>query len=248
VYTSWLNPSVRHEEAMTRFVEMVLAPENDAFRSDFVEFQRRVSRLGLFNSLSQLVLKIAAPGVPDFYQGTELWDFSLVDPDNRRPVDYEWRRTLLAEIDLAIQSGERASLVDRFVSSPEDERLKLYTAAMGLRFRQQRRAVFDNGSYVPVAIEGPRRDHVFAFVRSHESASVLIAVPRLVATLSPDAHPPVGERIWGDTRLLLPPSTTQGWHHVFSDRCVPLRQDGARSSVLARDLFEHFPVACAEGR
>ena len=248
VYTSWLNPSVRHEEAMTRFVETVLAPDNTAFRSDFLEFQRRVSQLGLFNSLSQLVLKITAPGVPDFYQGTELWDFSLVDPDNRRPVDYERRRALLLEIDDIIQSGERRSLVDRLVSFPGDERLKLYTSAMGLRFRQQRRAVFEDGVYAPVAVEGPRRDHVFAFVRSHESTSVLIAVPRLVATLSPDAHPPVGERVWGDTRLVLPPSELQGWHHVFSDRCVPMRQDGARSSVLARDLFEHFPVACAEGR
>ena len=248
VYTSWLNPSLRHEEAMTRFVEMVLAPENGAFHSDFLEFHRPVAALGLFNSLSQLVLKITAPGVPDFYQGTELWDFSLVDPDNRRPVDYARRRRLLAEIDQAVQSGGRAALVDRLVSFPEDDRLKLYTAAMGLRFRQQRRAVFDAGAYVPVPVEGPRRDHVFAFVRSHESTQVLIAVPRLVATLTPDAQPPVGERIWGDTRLMLPSSQAQGWHHVFSDRCVPLRQDGARSSVLARDLFEHFPVACVEGQ
>ena len=232
---------------MTRFVETVLAPENDAFRSDFVEFQRRVTQLGLFNSLSQLLLKTAAPGVPDFYQGTELWDFSLVDPDNRRTVDYDRRRRLLREIDDAVESGGRQSLVERLVSFPEDDRLKLYTAAMGLRFRGRRRLVFDDGAYVPVAVEGPRRDHVFAFVRSHESGHVLVAVPRLIATLTPDAHPPIGERLWGDTRLMLPPSPVQGWHHVFTDRCVAQQQDGARSSVLARDLFEHFPVACLEG-
>jgi (1->4)-alpha-D-glucan 1-alpha-D-glucosylmutase len=247
VYTSWLNPSHRHEEAMTRFVETVLAPENDAFRNDFVEFQRRVTQLGLFNSLSQLLLKIAAPGVPDFYQGTELWDLSLVDPDNRRPVDYARRRRLLREIDDAVESGGRQSLVDRLVAFPEDDRLKLYTAAMSVRFRGRRRVVFDDGAYVPVAVEGPRRDHVFAFVRSHESGDVLVAVPRLIATLTPDAHPPIGERLWGDTRLMLPPSPVQGWHHVFTDRCVPQQQDGARASVLARDLFEHFPVACLEG-
>ena len=87
VYTSWLNPSERHEAAMTRFVEAVLAPSNRAFLDDFIEFDRRIAQLGLYNSLSQLLVKLTAPGVPDFYQGTELWDFSLVDPDNRRPVD-----------------------------------------------------------------------------------------------------------------------------------------------------------------
>jgi (1->4)-alpha-D-glucan 1-alpha-D-glucosylmutase len=248
VYTSWLNPSARHEEAMTRFVEAVLAPENEAFHSDFLEFQRRVSQLGLFNSLSQLLLKITAPGVPDFYQGTELWDFSLVDPDNRRPVDYERRRRLLQEIDEALTAGERRALVERLVSFPEDDRLKLYTSAMALRFRGRHPAVFAEGTYVPVAVEGPRRDHVFAFLRSHESTHILVAVPRLVATLTSDTQPPVGERIWGDMRLVLPALPVRGWHHVFTNACVPHGEDGGRASVLARDLFEHFPVACVEGR
>jgi (1->4)-alpha-D-glucan 1-alpha-D-glucosylmutase len=129
VYTSWLNPIERHESAMTRFVEAVLAPSNRAFRDDFIEFWRRIAQLGLYNSLSQLLVKLTAPGVPDFYQGTELWDFSLVDPDNRRPVDYERRRQLLAEVDAAIERGERDGLLEALMSSRTDDRLKLYTAA-----------------------------------------------------------------------------------------------------------------------
>ena len=105
VFTSWLNPSEPHEQAMTGFVEAVLAPDNTAFRQDFVEFERRVAQYGIYNSLAQLAVKVAAPGVPDFYQGTELWDFSLVDPDNRRPVDYDRRRVLLEEIDAAHAIG-----------------------------------------------------------------------------------------------------------------------------------------------
>ena len=103
VNTSWLNPSEPHEQAMTRFVEVGAgAATTRRSATDFVAFQRRVAQLGIYNSLAQLALKIAAPGVPDFYQGTELWDFSLVDPDNRRPVDYARRRALLAELDAAI--------------------------------------------------------------------------------------------------------------------------------------------------
>src|SRR5204863_4241681 len=98
VFTSWLNPSELHEHAMARFVEMVLSPNNITFRRDFLGLAQRVARYGIYNSLAQLAIKIGAPGVPDFYQGTELWDFSLVDPDNRRPVDYPKRRELLAEL------------------------------------------------------------------------------------------------------------------------------------------------------
>src|SRR5258705_1472270 len=87
VFTSWLNPSELHEHAMARFVELVLSPGNVAFRRDFLQLASRVARCGVYNSLAQLAIKIGAPGVPDFYQGTELWNFSLVDPDNRRPVD-----------------------------------------------------------------------------------------------------------------------------------------------------------------
>src|SRR5688572_28327541 len=127
VFTSWLNPSEPHERAMERFVESVLAPSNTAFRQDFLEFQRLIARCGIYNSLAQLAIKIAAPGIPDFYQGTELWDFSLVDPDNRRPVDYALRRQLLARLDEMRRELEAPVLAATLLGTPDDPLLKLFT-------------------------------------------------------------------------------------------------------------------------
>ena len=246
VYTSWVNPSEPHERAMARFVEAVLAPDHRPFRDDFVPFARRIAQLGIYNSLAQLVLKLTAPGVPDFYQGTEVWDFSLVDPDNRRPVDYDLRRALLGALDADLAAQGREALVRALLTSPAAGRLKLYTAATGLRFRHRARALFESAEYIPVGAEGPRREHLFAFIRRSAAGEVLVAVPRLVASLSPDGLPPVGEAIWGDTRLVLPQTAASGYQNVFTDGRIPIDRDGARAHVRAVDLFAHFPAACAE--
>ena len=241
VYTSWLNPSERHEQAMKRFVEAVLAPDNRAFRDDFLQLHRIVSRYGIYNSLSQLAIKIGAPGVPDFYQGTELWDFSLVDPDNRRPVDYERRRQLLAQLDSACAQEGREAVAARLIGTAGDH-IKLFATTTMLRFRRDHRVLFDQGAYRPVTVRGARAEHVFAFVRTNGSQHVVIAVPRLVATLSPEADvPPLGDRIWGDTALDLaglPP--TSGYHDALTDRCLAMRPDGA---LRTADVFARFPVA-----
>jgi (1->4)-alpha-D-glucan 1-alpha-D-glucosylmutase len=243
VYTSWINPSERHEQAMTSFVEAVLAHDNRAFRQDFLQLHRQVARCGIYNSLAQLAIKVGAPGVPDFYQGTELWDFSLVDPDNRRPVDYGRRRTLLAEIDAAC-AGEGRGAVAAQLMARLDDRIKLYTTSTMLRFRQEEREVFDLGAYRPIDVLGARADHLFAFARTHGSRHIIVAVPRLVATLTPDVDvPPLGERVWEDTRLDLSglPDTT-GYHDALTDRCVAVQRDG-EPTLRAADVFERFPVA-----
>src|SRR5438105_8349149 len=160
VFTSWLNPSEPHENAMTRFVEMVLSPNNITFRRDFLEFARRIARYGIYNSLAQLAIKIGAPGVPDFYQGTELWDFSLVDPDNRRPVDYLKRRELLDTLQEESQSGEQPTIAAELLQHPQDDRLKLFATSTMLRARRAARDVFRCGAYVPLAVEGGARDHL----------------------------------------------------------------------------------------
>ncbi len=247
VYTSWLNPSLPHEQAMTRFIEMVLAPDNTAFRNDFVEFEQRIAQFGIYTSLAQLTLKIGAPGVPDFYQGSELWDFRLVDPDNRRQVDYAPRRRLLEEIDGIVAQGDRPSLLAELMRNPTDARLKLYTTATMLRFRRARRNLFELGQYAAVPADGSRRDHVFAFARFNGEGHTIVAVPRLIATLASGGEPPIGERVWGDTRLALR-TTVIGYRNVLTDRCVPVIRDGARSYLRAADLFEDFPVACLEAQ
>ncbi len=248
VYTSWINPSQPHEEAMTRFVHAVLAPDHTVFRNDFIEFQDRVSRYGRLNSLAQVAVKVGAPGVPDFYQGTELWDFSLVDPDNRRPVDYERRRALLADLDAALREEGAASLASRVLDA-SDDRLKLYATTALLRFRRARRDLFERGGYEPVLGDGARKDHLFAFARILGDEHLIVAVPRLVATLLPDSGvPPLGESIWGETQLVVPSTGRAEYRNVFTDQCVAIHHEDGRATIRAGDVFELFPIALLEAR
>jgi (1->4)-alpha-D-glucan 1-alpha-D-glucosylmutase len=258
VYSNWLNPSQPHERAMKRFVEHVLAPDNTTFMDEFLPFQGRIARYGLYNSLAQVTLKIGAPGVPDFYQGTELWDFSLVDPDNRRSVDFERRRALLEELDAACRMDGDESVAGRLAATVCDDASKLFATSRLLRFRRAHLALFQCGGYHPLSIEGARREHLFAFGRSHGGEYAVMAVPRLIAALLPDADvQPLGERVWGDTRIELPADWPVSYRQVLTGRCVRARMeeqdvpsfDSSSKSVLrVADVFSHFPVALLESR
>ena len=242
VFSSWLNPSAAHERAMTQFVSAVVSPANRAFREDFLRLHATISRYGVYNSLAQTAIKICAPGVPDFYQGSELWDFTLVDPDNRRPVDYERRRRMLAALDLECARDGRSAVAARLLDSPDD-RLKLFTTSTLLRARREARDIFTGGDYNPVDVQGTGRDHVFAFVRRAGSRRAIVAVPRLLATLTSQMdEAPTGERVWQDAHLL-PPS--DGWgqrlHDVVTDRCVPIQPE--TGAIRVADVFDRFPVA-----
>jgi (1->4)-alpha-D-glucan 1-alpha-D-glucosylmutase len=242
VYTSWINPSERHEQAMTRFVEAVLAADNQGFRQDFLKLHRLIGRYGIYNSLAQLAIKMGAPGVPDFYQGTELWDFSLVDPDNRRPVDYDRRRHLLAELDAACQQEGRAALATRLIATTDD-RVKLFATTTMLRFRRDNRDVFDEGAYRPLEIRGPRAEHVFAFARIGSARHVIVAVPRLVASVTPEPDvPPLGERVWGETVLDISGLPAARYRDALTDRCLAV-QPGGNQALRAADVFAQFPIA-----
>ncbi|HEY3161585.1 MAG TPA: malto-oligosyltrehalose synthase [Vicinamibacterales bacterium] len=243
VFTSWLNPSEPHEQAMGRFVEMVLSPANVAFRRDFGEFAARVARYGVYNSLAQLAIKIGAPGVPDFYQGTELWDFSLVDPDNRRPVDYAKRRELLDALPDA-RIGD-PSIASALLEHPEDDRLKLFATATMLRSRRAAHDVFRCGSYEPLTADGSAREHVFAFARVLGQRQAIVAVPRLVATLRPDGGAPIGET-WRDTRIGVPEEAPRCYREVFTGACASVIEEEGRRWIRAADAFAHFPIAFLE--
>ena len=240
VFTSWLNPSEPHEQAMGRFVELVLSPTNVAFRRDFVEFASRVARHGVYNSLAQLAIKIGAPGVPDFYQGTELWDFSLVDPDNRRPVDYRKRRELLDALADA-RLGD-PSMASGLLEHPEDDRLKLFATAMMLRARRAAHEVFRCGGYEPLDVDGSAREHVFAFARVLGDRQAIVAVPRLLATLAPDGRAPLGE-MWGDTRFSVPAQAPRCYRQIFTSACASVFEADGRRWVRAADAFAGFPIA-----
>ncbi|HSU65428.1 MAG TPA: malto-oligosyltrehalose synthase [Tepidisphaeraceae bacterium] len=227
VHTSWTDPNEQYEQATLDFARQILDPAAGAeFLAEFLPFQKRISELGIFNSLSQALLRIAAPGVPDTYQGSELWDFSLVDPDNRRPVNYESRRTLLAE-----RNSPREMLLN-----PQDGRIKLFVTTTALRARRERPGLFSKGEYLPASVSGSESDHVFAFARRHGPELAIVLVPRLVAKL----QVPVGAGVWGDTAISIPGlSTDADLVNCFTG--ARIRWDG--TSMKVAEALGEFPVA-----
>lgn len=195
--TSWINPNADYEAAVNDFIAQLLNnPERNAFLRDFTSFVATIAFFGRVNSLVTTVLKITSPGVPDFYQGTELPVFTLVDPDNRAQVDF-------AAAAAHLESLANVLDVRALFDGSEGVRAKLYVTAKLLQFRAADVALFALGSYQPLQVEGEKKDHVFAFVRSHEGRSCVVIVPRWSARLmGGEMRLPVGD-VWGDTRVLL---------------------------------------------
>jgi (1->4)-alpha-D-glucan 1-alpha-D-glucosylmutase len=247
VYTSWINPNADYDQALRQFIGRILDPvAGGEFLESLRAFQRRISRYGFFNALSQCLLKITAPGVPDTYQGTETWDFSLVDPDNRRPVDYEKRRRLLAKLlERARQPRERGELAVELVNAMRDGCIKLYLTALSLRCRRAHPGLFSVGSYSVVEPAGVQAEHAFSFVRRHLDNAAVVAVPRLVAKLMPDpAGLPHGRAIWGDTMLPLPEELAdRTWHSLFTGETLTAVAHQGRPALPAAQVFARFPVA-----
>ena len=169
-HTSWLNPNEEYETAVRHFVEAILDRRRSQFLQSFLPFQARVAELGIYNSLSQLVIKMTAPGVPDFYQGTELWDLQLVDPDNRRPVDYDRRRKILAALNSCASPG--GDCADQLLAHRADGRVKLFVTTRGLAARGEWRDLYEHGDYVPLRTAGPRRECLFAFARAMRKTGI----------------------------------------------------------------------------
>jgi (1->4)-alpha-D-glucan 1-alpha-D-glucosylmutase len=245
VHTSWIHQNEVYGRAVENFVTATLTGRTARrFLSTFVPFQRRVAHVGMINSLSQLVLKLTSPGVPDFYQGTELWDLSLVDPDNRRGVDFAVRRTLLDHLEPVISRLDAGETVDREVEELLDNwpdgRIKLFVTTCGLRFRRAHGELMLSGAYSPLRIEGPGADRLIAFARHNDSGTLLAVVPRLVTSLTLDDRSlPCGQRAWGSTNVVLPEHATAGrFRHVFTGELIR-----AEHVLSAAALFRTSPVA-----
>jgi (1->4)-alpha-D-glucan 1-alpha-D-glucosylmutase len=246
VHTSWINPNPAYDDGVRQFVARTLSRRaNAAFLDDFQEFQRRVSRYGLLNSLSQTLLKIASPGVPDTYQGTELWDFSLVDPDNRRPVDYELRRRLLDGLKSAPAGPALAEFARQLAAAPEDGRVKMYVTWRALHARRDNPGLFTTGEYLPADVSGARRDHICAFVRRSEGRLAVVAAPRLMVRLVPQAGDlPLGAAVWEDTRLLLPAAEPgRRLRNVLTGEELTTTEHEGRAALDAASVLANFPVA-----
>ena len=202
--SSWLSPHEDYEAALTAFVRKLLTPPgNHRFMEDFVPFQRRVAWFGVLNSLSQTLLKLASPGVPDIYQGCERWNLSLVDPDNRRAVDHAANQESLRSMQSAAASeGALTAFARNLLAHMGDGRIKQFVIWRALALRREREALFRDGAYVPLAVSGERADHLCAFARVLGGDCVIAIAPRLACTLMRgETLVPIGEDVWGDTRV-----------------------------------------------
>ncbi len=241
VHTSWVNVNEEYEAAVSDFVDGLLTPsETNLFLEEFTPFAQRIARVGALNSLSQTLIKLTSPGVPDIYQGNELWDFSLVDPDNRRPVDYAQRRNLLAELD-GIGTDEVRFLLDAW----QDGRPKLHLTRRALALRRESPDLFEKGEYIPLEVSGPRADHLVAFARRHEDRIAITVAPRLYTRLTNVSGALLpGPDVWADTRIHLPEEVAETeLHNVLTGETVAAEGDHAGPFLSVSDVLLSFPVA-----
>ena len=247
VHTSWINPNTAYEEEILSFTDALInSPAESAFMADFLPFQRRCARFGLFNSLSQTLIKFTVSGMPDIYQGCELWDFSLVDPDNRRPVDFGYRQTLLDSLGTldALESQQRSAEVRALCDHLENGLPKLLVVKTALALRQRWSEVFLQGSYLPLAVKGEYADHLCAYARIAGKRAVITIAPRFfVGLLGESDNLPLGEKIWGNTSVDLP------FHHsdnqytcTFTEKVLQPHQRGSGWCLSVAQVLAEFPV------
>jgi (1->4)-alpha-D-glucan 1-alpha-D-glucosylmutase len=233
VHTSWAFPNATYEEAMNTLIDTgLIGSRAGVFFGAFLPFARQVAGAGAHNSLIQTVIKLTAPGVPDLYNGAELWDLSMVDPDNRRPVDHALRARMLRELDAALQ-GERSALMPQLLRDWRDGRIKLAVAATLLRHRAQQPELYTAGDYQALPASGPRSEEIAAYARGLKERRLLVASARYSRRRESGGFD-------GETRLPLPEALGSGpWHEILSGRELTAEA----GSLDPRLLFSHLPVA-----
>ena len=250
VHTSWISPHTQYEQATREFIATLLedSPRN-AFLVSFEPFAKRIAGFGLWNSLSQTLLKLTCPGVPDIYQGNELFDFSLVDPDNRRPVDFVQRqRRLVSTIHVENSDSHSLRFVRELVSTRHDGRIKLAIVRQALNHRQSDSEMYATGEYVPLEPIGSRKEHLCAFARTSAEETVVVVVPRFVTQLisNPDELP-TGPDVWQDTWLPLPNEAVgRQFRNVLTGEMLEVSQQASISGLPLSSVLNSFPVALLE--
>ena len=243
VHTEWLKPDAAYEEAFVDFARQLLTPsEGNRFMDEFLPFARKLAYCGMFNSLAQTLLKITSPGVPDIYQGTELWDLSFVDPDNRRPVDYTKRRALLQELKDA-EAKDPQGLLRDLLSRWENGRIKLYVMQKLLNFRRAHQNLFAAGEYIPIEATGEARQAVCAFARHKDRGWALAVVPRLVGHLVYRDILPLGNDVWNTTALSLRAEMPSHWVDVIGGKRLEASDATPTKQLPLGNVFTGFPVA-----
>ncbi len=245
VNSSWIDPDMAYEEAMTSFTDSILenVPGNQFLKS-FRPFHNAVMHLGIFNSLSQTLMKVASPGVPDFYQGTELWDLTLVDPDNRGAVDYISRSQILAELKKKEAEIGPLELTKELVADRADGRIKLYLTHKALIYRKENREIFERGDYIPLEASGERADNICAFARRLDERVIVIVVPRLLGRhISEPAEPFSWSSMWEGSAIVIPfAATGDTYRNVITGETMTVET----AAISLPKIFATLPVAILE--
>ena len=244
VRTRWVAPNQAHESALRDFVAGVVDRErNREFCADFEQVHRCVALYGMMNGLGQTLVKAASPGVPDCYQGSELWDLRLVDPDNRGLIDYDSRRTALEGLRAACASGGGLD-VEALLASWRDGRVKMHVLATALNARRAKPALFSDGRYEPLAADGEHASRVVAFARVHAGDWAVSVFPRCLASVeAPVMKRDCRHKFWQATQLALPEDAPKRWTNVLAGNAVPSIGITSRGGLQLADVFERFPLA-----
>jgi (1->4)-alpha-D-glucan 1-alpha-D-glucosylmutase len=271
VLSSWINENEAYDNAVSRFVERSLTgPGAPRFLNALLPFAHRVAYAGMLNSLSQLVLKIASPGVADFYQGTERWDLHLVDPDNRRPVDFTVRAAMLEQLRPWLDgvpapgaahaaprtakerpgpvvtqdepsAGQRVAAVREMLTNWTDGRIKLFLTALGLRLRRAHADLFLSGDYLPLPAQIAVAGDVVAFARRSGRAVLVVVAPRLVTKLV-NLELPIGD-VWGTSTIRLSDDLAGRYRNLATGETLAAHKDEAGTSLALSEVLRECPVA-----
>ncbi len=249
VTSSWLNPDEAYEQAIVNFLDRILSPiPTNTFLEDFLPFQRRIAGFGIYNSLAQVLIKTLAPGIPDFYQGTELWDLSLVDPDNRGTVDYGLHQKRLVELQDLQQTFNSIDLIQYLFQHADNGLIKMFVTQSTLHYRKNHASLFLNGTYHPLESQGDQAGQVCGFFRQEGKKVYLAVFPRFLTQLITDPEtPPIGKSVWGQTQISLPAGLdSQSFRNVFTQEIVAPQNTSNMVGLPVANLFLHFPFALLE--
>lgn len=239
IHTSWQQPNTAYEAALLHFIDVLLsAPE---FMTDFMPLQKKIAFHGALNALSQLVMKLTAPGVPDIYQGCELWNFSLVDPDNRQSIPFAQHAQLLQQL-VQQEKTTPTAWLQQLCQQWEDGRIKLWLHYKTLQFRQQYCTLFRDGHYLPITSGGKHRHCVISFMRHYRNYWAIIVAPRFTTRLVTAETLPLGLTTWDNTYLVLPDNAPKQWQAVFSDECVQVIRNRGRTILPVGQVLTQCPV------
>ena len=241
-HSNWVSPNERHEAALHDFTSGILNPSpQNRFLTEFSEFARKIAVYGAANGYSQALLKMTSPGVPDLYQGTELWRLSLTDPDNRRPVSFPRRVDFLEELK-NLQPESAPEKFAKLLGTWEDGRLKLWLTKCVLNFRRAHRELFLRASYVPIVVDGQHCESVCSFARVANNEWILVVAPRLMTRVVGPGKFPIADA-WGDGTLKLPRRAPSKWQNLFTCQKLVANVSRRKKSLRLKDVFSHLPFA-----